>query len=137
MLKNRTLLRFFYKIRLFEFIFFIHAFLWFLTHKRPEGLTTKKICKIFYHDFLKVPKNNCKIVNISKTILITHCSNPCPILNLSKLIGIDTREVCKRVSEGPCKYFLKRLHQRIDFKRDYKKIRPYTDYCRETIRLPL
>ena len=65
--------------------------------------------------------------------LVTRCKNKCPILELSLLLDIDTKKSCKRLSEGPCKYFLRKLNKNIIFRRNYEHIRHYTEDCKESI----
>jgi hypothetical protein len=91
--------------------------------------------KLFYYNFLGVQKEDCEVIKITDKELITRCKNRCPILELSKHLGIDTKKICKNISEGPCKYFLIKLNKNITFKRNYDHIRPYADDCKEIITL--
>ena len=65
--------------------------------------------------------------------LITRCKNECPILDFSLNLNIDTKKSCKQISEGPCKYVLRKLDKNIIFKRNYGHIRPYKEDCEEVI----
>lgn len=132
-LSGNSFLRAIYKIGLFEAIFYISVFFWILFHKIPEKITIKDIYQIFYIQFLKVPLNNCMIVKMTDTELITRCDNECFILNISLKLGIDTKDSCKKISEGSCKYFLKKLSKKIIFERNYNHIRPKTTTCEEKI----
>ncbi len=126
-------LKILYHLGLFETIFYLRALNWHLKHKKPDKITIKDIYKLFYLDFLDVPKKDCKIIEMTKNKLVTRCKNKCPILDLSLLLGLDTKISCKRLSEGPCKYFLRKLGKNIIFIRNYNHIRPFKEDCEETI----
>ncbi|MHA1378017.1 MAG: hypothetical protein ACTSRG_06510 [Candidatus Helarchaeota archaeon] len=132
-----SFLKAFYKIGFFELIFYIQAFFWTLFHKIPKNIKTRDIFQIFYIQFLRVPVENCKIVEITDNKLVTRCDNECFILNLSLRLGLDTRESCKKISEGACKYFLNRINKNIVFKRNYNHIRPKSPSCEEEIILKM
>jgi tRNA(Arg) A34 adenosine deaminase TadA len=59
--------------------------------------------------------------------------DPCPTLSACSTLGLDTREVCRAVSERPVQTFLSRLDPRLRFMRDYTTIRPHAAHCREQI----
>ena len=132
-LRNKVVLKLLYHLRIIEFGFYLSAFSWHRKHSLPENITAKEILELFYLDFLKVPKEDCIVVEITEKKLITRCKNDCPILSLSLKLGIDTKKLCKNISEGPCKYFLRKIDKNIVFKRDYDHIRPYKSDCEETI----
>jgi hypothetical protein len=125
-----------YFLRFYEICFYFIAFEWHWRHKTPLEISTGDIYELFYLDFLKVPEKDCKIIEMSEKRLITRCKNECPILEISKVLGIDTRRSCKQVSEGPCKFFLRKLNRGIVFERNYGHIRPYAEDCEEIITLP-
>lgn len=133
--KNKLILKFLYHLRIFEIGFYLFAFKWLSKNKGkiPKNKTTRDLYKIFYLDFLKVPIKDCKIIEITDNKLVTSCKNKCPILDFSLNLNIDTKESCRRISEGPCKYFLRKLDKNIVFKRDYNHIRPYKKDCVEII----
>ena len=132
-LNNFHIQKILYHLRFYDSFFYINALRWHLKHKKPDKITTKDIYKLFYLDFLRVPKKDCKIIEMTKSKLITRCINPCPILDFSLALGLDTKISCKRISEGPCKYFLRKLDKNIIFRRNYDHIRPYKKDCEETI----
>lgn len=90
----------------------------------------------FYEKYLRVslPEDG-EIVEHSEKRLVMRWRNPCPTLEACKKLGLDTREVCKKVYEQPVEEFLKRLDPRLRFDRNYEAIRPYTSYCEEIIEL--
>ena len=131
--KNKLILRILYHLGFYEIGFYLLAYRWHNRNKKLKNITTKDIYKLFYLDFLKVPPEDCKILEMSEKKLITRCKNECPILELSLYLNIDTKKSCKKISEGPCKYFLKKLDKNIVFKRNYFHIRPYEKSCEEEI----
>lgn len=130
---NRFVQKCLYHLRFFEIGFYLYAFFWLLKHHTPENITAKDIYELFYLDFLKVPVDDCIVIGMTKDKLVTRCKNKCPILDLSLFLGIDTKISCKQISEGPCKYFLRKLNKNIIFRRNYDHIRPYKKDCEETI----
>lgn len=114
-----------------KYLFFLYAFLWPVFSKRTSSM--EDVLKIFYIDFLKVGANDIEIVKINEDELITRCKNPCPILWLATRLGMDTKHVCKEVSEPACEYFLKKLNPNLVFERNYNHIRPYKESCEERI----
>lgn len=133
--KNRFILKFLYHIGIFKIGFYIFAFKWYLKNKRkiPNKITSRDIYELFYLDFLKVQKKDCEIIEITDYKLITRSKNKCPILDFSLHLKIDTKKSCRQISEGPCKYFLRKLDKNIIFKRNYNHIRPYKEDCEEVI----
>ena len=133
--KNRIILKLLYHLRIYEIGFYIIAFKWYLKNKRkiPNKITSRDILELFYFDFLKIPRKDCEIIEMADNKLITRCKNECPILDFSLNLNIDTKKSCKQISEGPCKYFLRKLDKNIIFKRDYNHIRPYKKDCVEII----
>jgi len=133
--KNKFFLKLLYHFRIFEIGFYIFALKWHLNNKRkiPNKITSRDILKLFYFDFLKIPKKDCEIIEMINNKLITRCKNKCPILDFSLNLNIDTKKSCRRISEGPCKYFLRKLDKNIIFRRNYDHIRPYWEDCEEVI----
>ncbi len=134
-MENRLTLKLLYHLRIFEIAFYIFAFKWHLKNKRkiPNKISSRDILQLFYFDFLKIPKKDCETIEITNNKLITRCKNKCPVLDLSLNLNIDTRKSCRQISEGPCKYFLRKLDRNIIFKRNYDHIRPYSEDCEEEI----
>lgn len=73
------------------------------------------------------------MVRMDERELLTRSRNPCPVLRLALLLNVDTRYVCRYVSEPVCRYVLRRLNPRLSFERNYGRIRPYSDSCEERI----
>jgi len=112
-------------------IFYIYGFLWTIIPKRYDSI--EEIINDFYINFLRIDKKYVHILKINKREAIIRCDNPCPILKLSMILKLDTKFVCRYISEPVCEYVLKRMNSKIIFKRNYDHIRPYKESCEEHI----
>jgi tRNA(adenine34) deaminase len=61
--------------------------------------------------------------------------NFCPTLEACRILGLDTRMVCKHLTEMPTTAFLRQIHPKLRFSRNYDTLRPYGEVCEETISL--
>ncbi len=59
--------------------------------------------------------------------------NPCPTLAACQALGLDTRIVCRQISDKPAQGFLSCLDPRLRFVRDYGHLRPHASFCAEGI----
>lgn len=75
------------------------------------------------------------IIEKSNDKIVFRSYNPCPFLEVCKTLNLDTREICKKATEEPVQVFLSEINSKLKFKRNYNKIRPYKNYCEETIYL--
>ena len=82
---------------------------------------------------LEITPAEAPIVNRKENKLVIHSKNFCPTLEACKILGMDTREVCKKINEEPTQAFLQQIDSRLMFTRNYDAIRPYKDYCEEKI----
>ncbi|MEM2210143.1 MAG: hypothetical protein QXX97_06275 [Nitrososphaerota archaeon] len=111
--------------------FYFYGFLWTIKPRKVNSM--KDVYELFYINFLRIDKEYIEIIKINENELITRCKNPCPILKLSLFFNLDTKNVCKIVSEPICKYVLHKMNQRLVFERNYNHIRPYKESCEERI----
>lgn len=90
----------------------------------------------FYERYLKValPADG-EIIEQTGKRLVMRWRNPCPTLEACRKLGLDTREVCKKVYEVPVEEFLKTIDPKLRFGRNYEHIRPYAAFCEEFILL--
>jgi len=61
--------------------------------------------------------------------------NWCPVLEACKIGQYDTREICKKGWEKSVQALIEKINPKLVFSRDYEKLRPYGDYCEESIEL--
>ena len=83
------------------------------------GITTKE-APVTYHDHRS---------------LVLHSKNFCPTLEACKILDLDTRFVCRHLSEKPTTDLLRQIHPKLRFTRNYDMLRPYSPYCEEMILL--
>jgi len=111
--------------------FYLYAHMWLLRDRRANSM--RDLYEIFYIDFLALKPKDVEIVKLTDEELITISRNPCPILKLAMMLKMDTKYVCRFISETVCRHVLKHIDERLVFERDYDYIRPYRDGCRERI----
>lgn len=102
------------------------------TKLKLVGSEIEKALQLICQKFEINPKD-LKITEKSRTKIIYHAYNFCPVLEACQELSLDTREVCRKVYEGSVTKFLKAFNPKLKFKRNYQKIRPYIEYCEETI----
>jgi tRNA(adenine34) deaminase len=73
------------------------------------------------------------IIERSKKQVVFHSMNFCPTLEACKILDLDTIYICQHYNEESTNCLIKQIDQNLSFKRNYKKIRPYTEYCEELI----
>ena len=89
-----------------------------------------------YRLFLKklgIAAEEAPIVERDSNRIVIHSKNFCPTLEACKILDLDTRVICKNLSEKPTQGLLRQLNPNLIFKRNYNKIRPYAPYCEEMI----
>ncbi|MEM4700476.1 MAG: hypothetical protein QXT74_06015 [Candidatus Nezhaarchaeales archaeon] len=111
--------------------FYLYALLWLIRPWRAESLS--EVYELFYIGFLRLRREDVEVVRLSGRELVTRSRNPCPVLKLALLLKLDTRYVCRYVSEPVSRYVVERLNPRLAFERNYGHIRPYSDSCEERI----
>lgn len=82
-----------------------------------------------------IKKGEAPIVEKSENKLVFYSKNFCPALEACKILGLDTKDVCKAVFEKPTDELIKKINPKLKFTRNYNKIRPHADYCEEIIEL--
>ncbi|MDW8033328.1 MAG: hypothetical protein RMI79_00010 [Nitrososphaerota archaeon] len=112
-------------------IFYFKSYMWII--KRKKAYSMQDVLKLFYMDFLKIDEKNIEIIKLDEDELITRCNNPCPILRLSERLKLDTKYICREISEPVCKFVLSKLNPNLVFERNYEHIRPYAKSCEERI----
>jgi tRNA(adenine34) deaminase len=92
--------------------------------------------RLFYERYLglSIPADG-EIVEVTPYRLKFRWWNRCPTLEACRTLGLDTREICKKVYHRPVQVFLSRIDARLRFERNYNSLRPYTSYCEESLEL--
>ncbi len=84
---------------------------------------------------LEITPEEAPIVTKTANKVVFHSKNFCPTLEACKILGLDTRMICRIVNEKPTDALVKQLSNRLEFARNYEKLRPYSDYCEEMVLL--
>ena len=82
---------------------------------------------------LNITAEDAPIIRRTNNFVIIHSKNFCPTLEACKILNIDTRLVCRCLTENPTTELLRQLHPKLRFYRNYEKLRPYTEFCEEMI----
>jgi hypothetical protein len=102
---------------------------------KREGPPVERAFDIFYFRHLGLDPTDVEIAERTPDKIVCRWRNFCSVLEACKLLGLDTRLICREVYEKPGRELLKRIDPRLRFSRNYARIRPYTDYCEEIIEL--
>ena len=116
-----------------EGYFYVYGFLWTLVPRNVFSMVD--VLELFYYSFLRLNRSDVEVVKLDETELVTRCKNSCPVLWLALRLNLDTKKVCKEVSEPVCRYVLKRMNKTLVFERNYSYIRSYKESCEERIYL--
>lgn len=82
-----------------------------------------------------IPPEEAPIMRKSDTMIVFHSMNFCPTLEACRMLGLDTRFVCKHLNEDATNRLIQKIDPRLRFSRNYDKLRPYSSYCEEMISL--
>jgi len=89
---------------------------------------------LFYEIYLGVSRPaDGEIIERTEHKLVTRWWNHCPTLEACVKLGLDTREVCRKVYHRPVQEFMSRIDPKLRFERNYASLRPYSPYCEEII----
>lgn len=111
---------------------------WFEQHKdnlKLEGTEVRKGFQLILFEYIGLKPEEVPVIEETEKKITWRSYNFCPYYEAIKKIGADTRQVCKHATEMPVQTLLDAFNLRLRFSRNYEKIRPYTDYCEETIEL--
>ncbi len=84
---------------------------------------------------LEINEKEVPIIYESETKITWRSYNWCPVLEACKIGNYCTKEVCKKGWEKSTQEFIKLINPNLQFTRNYDKIRPYSQYCEESIEL--
>lgn len=73
------------------------------------------------------------VVSRNERSLVLHSRNFCPTLEACSILDLDTRFVCRHLTEKPTTELLRQLHPGLRFTRNYERLRPHSPYCEEFI----
>jgi len=102
--------------------------------KKLKGTDVEKAYQLILLK-LGITEREAPIIKKSSKQIVFHSMNPCPALEACKILGLDTRKVCKEYTEKATDELIKKINPRLKFSRNYKKLRPYVRYCEESVTL--
>ncbi len=111
---------------------------WFSENKSAFDFITEDILSSGHRLLLKrfgITQEEAPVIKKSDREIIFHSINFCPTLEACKILELDTRYICKKMNELSTDTLLKQIDGRLNFTRNYDKLRPYTEYCEEVISL--
>lgn len=102
---------------------------------RLEGTEVRKGFQLVIFEYMGIPPAEVPIVEETETKITWRAYDFCPYFEATKTLGMDTRDVCKYATASPIQALLDVLNPKLRYSRNFEKIRPYSDYCEETIEL--
>jgi tRNA(adenine34) deaminase len=109
---------------------------WFNNKYKATMTATSSIIDDAYYLFLSklgISTDDAPIIKREETKIIIHSKNFCPTLEACQIMNLDTRVVCRHLTEDATNELIRQLHPKLHFSRNYDKIRPYSAYCEEII----
>ncbi len=91
-----------------------------------------------YEVFLRklgLTPDDAPVMDRGETHLTMASRNFCPTLEACRILGLDTRFVCRHLTEKPTETLLRLIDPRLRFTRNYTTLRPRGAWCEETISL--
>lgn len=106
-----------------------------LENNRPilEKLTGDDLEKAYQLLCLKlgIEPSEAPVVGKTENRIVFHSRNYCPSLEACRLLGLDTRTICRLIYEKPTEELVKAINPRLRFTRSYDRLRPHADCCEE------
>ena len=84
---------------------------------------------------LGIAREEAPVVLRDSHSLTFHSKNFCPTLAACEILGLDTRAVCALYNSKSPDSLVKEIDPRLEFSRNYEKLRPLFPYCEERITL--
>jgi tRNA(adenine34) deaminase len=99
---------------------------------RPEADPLERAYRVLLQK-LGVQEDQAPIVQMDGKAIIFHSKNFCPTLEACKILGLDTRRVCRLYNEKSTDALVRQVDPRLTFSRNHERLRPYSEYCEESI----
>jgi tRNA(Arg) A34 adenosine deaminase TadA len=109
---------------------------WFSGQKRREPgqvISPRMAFERLFFDYMGLKASDLPILSESENEIVWESRNACPTLQACLQLNLDTRTVCKKAYEKSTQAFISQLDPQLRFVRSYTEIRPYADFCRESI----
>ncbi len=99
----------------------------------PDLCTPRKAFELLFFEYMGLSPDELPVVSEMDTEIVWQSRNPCPTLEATRTLGLDTRKICRAINEKSTQAFLSHLDPELRFLRSYQEIRPHSDYCLERI----
>jgi tRNA(adenine34) deaminase len=96
-------------------------------------VTPRSAYELLFFRYMGLSPEQVPIEEESPERIVWLSTDECATLEACRRLELDTRQICRAVSERPVQTFLSRLDPRLRFVRDYGAIRPHAPHCREMI----
>jgi len=96
-------------------------------------ITPREAFEVLFFQYMGLTNSDLPIISESDNEIVWASRNPCPTLQACQHLGLDTRIVCKKAYEKSTQAFLSQMDPQLRFIRSYSEIRPYAEFCRESI----
>jgi len=109
---------------------------WFAENCRSLAGKGEDALEVGYQVFLKkleITADQAPLVRRDEKCMVLHSKNFCATLEACKILGLDTRFICRHLTEQPTTELLRQVHPKLRFARNYDKLRPRSNYCEEMI----
>ena len=100
---------------------------------KPIRYSPRQAFEELFFNCMDLPVNELPVLSETDDEIVWRSLNRCPTLEACQRLGLDTRRICRAINEKSTQAFLSRLDPQLRFLRSYAEIRPYTDYCKESI----
>lgn len=108
-----------------------------ILNMKYRGLSDEeKAYRIIFLDHMRINPEYSEISSPSIGRIKIESYNFCPYLEACKILGLDTRHVCREIGEPSIQKVCELINPKLKFGRNYQKIRPYNPFfCEEYIEL--
>jgi tRNA(Arg) A34 adenosine deaminase TadA len=86
-----------------------------------------------FFNYMGIPAEELPVLSETGDEIMWRSLNPCPTLEATRRLSLDTRQVCRAAYEKSTQAFLSQLDPQLRFLRSYEEIRPYSKHCLERI----
>lgn len=100
---------------------------------RRAAASPRGAYELFFRHYLGLSLDQVPVIAEREDEIVWRSTNPCPTLEACRELGLETREVCRAVTEKATQAFLSELDPSLGFSRSYDRIRPAAPSCEERI----
>jgi tRNA(adenine34) deaminase len=105
-------------------------------HLEIAGLGNNPLLKAYQVLLRKlgIKEGEAPIIRRNDKEIVFRSMNSCPTLEACKVLGLEPRKICKLYNESATDALVKLVDSRLEFRRNYARMRPEYEYCEEIIR---